>query len=186
MQSITCDKISRKTAYEKNWSSTIASIVAIPFLFLSQSALAYTIYVSNEKDNTISIIDGDSLEVTDTVEVGERPRGIVLSNDSKVLYMCTSDEDHVEVLDLETLKVTHSLPSRPDPELMQLNPEGTKLYIANEDDNLVTVVNVVERTKEVEIAVGIEPEGIGVSPDGAWLVNTVSYTHLTLPTICSV
>ena len=73
--------------------------------------------------------------------------------------MCTSDEDHVEVLDLETLKVTHSLPSGPDPELMQLNPEGTKLYISNEDDNLVTVVNVVERTKEVEIPVGIEPEG---------------------------
>jgi len=155
----------------------LSTIAASLFLLPFSNTFAYTIFVSNEKDNTISIIDGETLEVTDTVEVGERPRGIVLAHDGSVLYMCTSDEDHVEVLDLETLKVTHSLPSGPDPELMQLNPEGTKLYIANEDDNLVTVVNVVDRSKEVEIPVGIEPEGIGVSPDGSWLVNTSGPLH---------
>ena len=37
---------------------------------------------------------------------------------------------------------------------------------------------MVERTKEVEIPVGIEPEGIGVSPDGAWLVNTSETTNM--------
>ena len=116
-------------------------IGAVSFLFVF-NANAYDVYVSNEKDNTISIIDGETLTVTETVAVGERPRGIVLSNDNSVLYMCTSDEDHVEVLDLKTLKVTHTLPSGPDPELMSLNPEGTKLYIANEDDNLVTVVDL--------------------------------------------
>ena len=159
--------------------ATAPGMLVVALISLSaQPAYAYTIYVSNEKDNTISIVDGNTLEVTETVPVGERPRGIVLSHDGKVLYMCTSDEDHVEVLDLSTLKVTHSLPSGPDPELMQLNPEGTKLYIANEDDNLVTVVNVEERSKEVEIPVGIEPEGIGVSPDGKWLVNTSETTNM--------
>ncbi len=141
-------------------------------------AHAYTIYVSNEKDNTISVIDGESLEVTDTIEVGERPRGIVLSNDGALLYMCTSDEDHVEVLDLETREVLHSLPSGPDPELMDLSPDGKRLYIANEDDNMVTVVDVDEKRKVVEIPVGIEPEGIGLSPDGTMLVNTSETTNM--------
>ena len=121
------------------------------------------------------------LSVVDTVTIGEIPRGIVLSKDGSVLYMYTSDEDHVEVLNIKTLKVTHSLPLGPDSEfmqLMQLNPEGIKLYIANEDDNLVTLVNVDERTKEVAIPVGIEPEGIGVSPDGKWLVNTSESTDI--------
>lgn len=145
---------------------------------LSAPSMAYSIIVSNEKDNTISIIDGDSLEVVETVEVGQRPRGIVLSNDGSVLYMCTSDDNHVEVLDLETLKVLHNLPSGPDPELMALSPDGTFLYIANEDDNLVTVVNVDERLKVTEIPVGIEPEGIGLSPDGKWLVNTSETTNM--------
>ena len=112
---------------------------------VAQPALAYSIYVSSEKDNTISVIDGDSLEVIDTIEVGERPRGIVLSHDGKLLYVCTSDEDHVEALDIETGKVLYTLPSGPDPELMSLSADGTRLYIANEDDNMVTVVDVVER-----------------------------------------
>lgn len=161
----------------KGHSLSTYAVAVISFLYCAEVS-AYDIYVSNEKDNTISIIDGDTLEITDTVTVGERPRGIVLAHDGSVLYICTSDEDHVEVLDLKTLKVTHSLPSGPDPELMSLNPEGTKLYIANEDDNLVTVVNVNDRTKEVEIPVGIEPEGIGVSPDGKWLVNTSETTNM--------
>ena len=152
--------------------------IAFASMCLSASVAAHQIYVSNEKDNTISVIDGETLEVIDTIEVGERPRGIVLSHDGKYLYMCTSDEDHVEVLDLETKKVLHSLPSGPDPELMALSPDGSKLYIANEDDNLVTVVDVNERLKLTEIPVGIEPEGIGLSPDGAWLVNTSETTNM--------
>ncbi len=144
----------------------------------STSSVAYSIYVSNEKDNTISVIDGESLEVIDTIDVGQRPRGIVMSHDGKLLYMCTSDDNHVQVLDVETRKVLHTLPSGPDPELMALSPDGKYLYVANEDDNLVTVVDVEERLKVVEIPVGIEPEGIGLSPDGKWLVNTSETTNM--------
>jgi len=142
------------------------------------TAFAYTIYVSNEKDNTISVIDGDTLEVIDTIEVGQRPRGIVLSKDNTVLYMCTSDDDHIQVLDLETKKPTHTLPSGPDPELMALDGAGQRLFIANEDDNMVTVVDVEKRSKLEEIPVGIEPEGIGLSPDSKWLVNTSETTNM--------
>lgn len=158
---------------------TTLQLLAGLFAFsLSTSTFAYSIFVSNEKDNTISIIDGDSLEVVETVDVGQRPRGIVLSNDGTLLYMCTSDDNHVEVLDVESLKVLHTLPSGPDPELMALSPDGRYLYIANEDDNLVTVVDVEEKLKVTEIPVGIEPEGIGLSPDGKWLVNTSETTNM--------
>ncbi|MEE9321032.1 MAG: PQQ-dependent catabolism-associated beta-propeller protein [Granulosicoccus sp.] len=158
--------------------SVALTIMAVAGLVSTTTAHAYQVFVSNEKDNTISIIDGDSLEVVDTLNVGERPRGITLSADGKELYMCTSDDDHVQVLDIETLKVTHTLPSGPDPELMSLSADGNLLYIANEDDNLVTVVDVNDRIKVTEIPVGIEPEGIGVSPDGKWLVNTSETTNM--------
>ena len=65
-------------------------------------ALAATAYVSNEKDDSISVIDLDSLEVTDTLTVGMRPRGLLLSSDNKLLYICASDSDRVQVMDLAT------------------------------------------------------------------------------------
>ena len=84
----------------------------------------HVIYVSNEKDNTLSVINGESLEVTDVVKVGQRPRGITLSKDRKLLYICASDDDEIQVLDVDTLRVTGKLPSGPDPELMVLSPDG--------------------------------------------------------------
>src|SRR3954447_19259446 len=51
-------------------------------LFLGPlTALADTIYVSNEQDNPVSVIVSTSLEVTATLDVGRRPRGIVLNQD---------------------------------------------------------------------------------------------------------
>jgi len=112
----------------------VVSLVSIP-------SHAFTAYVSNEKDNTLTVIDGESMEVTDTIDIGERPRGLALSKDNALLFICTSEEDHVEVMDLETLKVTHTLPSGPDPEVIQLGSEGKRLYVANEDDNFQLASN---------------------------------------------
>ncbi len=70
---------------------------------LAGPAQAYTVYVSNEKDGTISVIDSNTLAVTQTVKVGRRPRGITLSKDGKFLFICASDDNRVEVLDTATV-----------------------------------------------------------------------------------
>ncbi len=86
-------------------------------------ANAYTAYVSNEKDDTISIIDTETLEVTGTIKVGQRPRGIILTKDEKYILVCASDDDTVEVIDRATKKIVKTLPSGPDPELFILHPD---------------------------------------------------------------
>jgi YVTN family beta-propeller protein len=108
---------------------------------LTSALLADTIYVSNEKDNTISVIDSLTNKVTNTIKVGQRPRGILLSNDYSKLYICASDDDTVQVMDTQTNKILYNLPSGEDPEQFALTPDGKELYIANEDDAIVTVVN---------------------------------------------
>ena len=75
-----------------------AALVAI--VGLSTPAMASLAYVSNEKDNTLSIIDTETQEVVETIDVGQRPRGILLSKDHTKLYICASDDDTVQVLDL--------------------------------------------------------------------------------------
>ena len=99
-------------------------------------------FVTNEKDNTVSIIDSAKLEVVKTVKVGQRPRGVILSKDAKWLLICASDDNNIQVFDARTMEFVKTLPSGPDPELFVLHPSGNPLYVANEDDNLVTVVDI--------------------------------------------
>ncbi len=121
---------------------------ASTLLLVSHAVDARTIYVSNEKGNSISIVDGDKLELVEEVAVGERPRGIVLSPDGKFLYVCASDDDTVQILDTATLEIVGTLPSGPDPEVIVISPDGKTLYAANEDDNLVTVIDIERRADD--------------------------------------
>ena len=77
---------------------------------LSNSAAAYTVYISNEKGNSITVIDSATLEVQTTIQVGQRPRGIVLTKDGKHLLICASDNDTVQILDIATKKIVGDLP----------------------------------------------------------------------------
>src|SRR3546814_18880632 len=122
---------------------------------------AMTIFVSNEKGNSITVIDGDTMEVTATVDVGNRPRGIALSEDNSLLYICVGDDDHIEVLDTESLEVVDTLPSGPDPELLVISPDGPRLYAANEGHNMSTVAGLKGGEAIAGIPVGAQPAGKG-------------------------
>ena len=149
----------------------IAVLACLPIAI--STAAADTIYVSNEKDNTITVIDGAKLEPIKTIPVGQRPRGIVLSKDENSLYICASDSDHVEVLDIATGKVVRTLPSGADPEFFALDPTGKLLYVANEDNSLVTVVDVERGAVVTEISGRRRTGGHGHQPG-----REVSRQHL--------
>ena len=141
-------------------------------------ASAFTVYVSNEKDNTVSVVDSTTMAVMRTLNVGQRPRGITISKDGKFVYLCASDDDTIEIIDTASAEIVGSLPSGPDPELFVLSPDGNTLYVANEDDNLVTVIDLARKAVLAEVPVGVEPEGMGISPDGKVLVNTSETTNM--------
>jgi len=119
----------------------LLTTTACAVLALSGPALANKVFVSNEKGNTISVIDTADWSVLTEFHGGNRPRGITISPNGKLLYVCASDDDLVRVFDTETYEELYTLPSGPDPELFVLHPSGNPLFIANEDDNIVTVVD---------------------------------------------
>src|SRR3954469_642607 len=80
-------------------------------------AHAFLAYVSNEKSNTVSVIDTESWTVTATIRVGQRPRGIELTRDGKSVLVAAGDDDTIQVIDVTSQKIVDTLPSGPDPEL---------------------------------------------------------------------
>ncbi|MGR3440885.1 YVTN family beta-propeller repeat protein [Salipiger abyssi] len=153
-------------------------LTAILTLLASPALAGGEIWVTNEKDDTISVIDIDSLEVTRTIPTGERPRGITFSHDYSRVYICASDSDAVQVMDPVSGEILHDLPSGEDPEQFVLHPDDRRLYIANEDDAITTVVDTETRRVIEQIDVGIEPEGMAVSPDGKIVITTSETTNM--------
>jgi YVTN family beta-propeller protein len=100
------------------------TLLSCALLLAAGHAVASTVWVSNEKDNSLSLIDMQTLQVTDTLPVGQRPRGLLLSHDNKLLYICASDSDRVQVMDVATRKIIKELPSGKDPEQFALHPNN--------------------------------------------------------------
>ena len=141
-------------------------------------ARAYEVFVTNERDNTVSVIDSKTFQVTRTFKVGQRPRGVVFSKDAKILYVCASDSDAVQEIDPDTGKLLHNLPSGEDPEQFAIAPDGKRLYIANENNAATTIIDLATRKPIGQIDVGIEPEGMAVSPDSNIAVTTSETTNM--------
>src|SRR3954454_15099200 len=134
---------------------TAAALAAIAML-LAAPCFAASIFVSNEKDNTISVLDSNTLQVTKTIKVSRRPRGIILSPDNKELFVAAGDGDIMDVIDTTTMQKSRELESGPDPELMAVDSKGERIYIANEDDSLVTIIDVKSGEVLGEVPVGVE------------------------------
>src|SRR2546429_7905687 len=72
------------------------------FALIGGQASAFTAYVSNEKSNTISVIDTDKFTVVKTIKVGQRPRGIELTKDGKFILVAVGDDDTIQVIYVRT------------------------------------------------------------------------------------
>src|SRR4051794_26827285 len=67
-----------------------ASIAPSPPARARSAASGPRVYVSNEDSNDITVIDSSTDEVTGTIFVGKRPRGIRLSPDGNTLLVALS------------------------------------------------------------------------------------------------
>jgi len=156
----------------------VLGLSLIGLLLSFDSAQAFLAYVSNEKGNSVSVIDTDKMETVATIKTGQRPRGIAVSHDGKSVFVALGDDDTIQVFDAKSLAAAGELPSGPDPEQFTLDPAGKILYVANENDAMVTVIDLDKRAAIGEVSVGIEPEGLVVSPDSRVLICTSETTSM--------
>ncbi len=155
-----------------------AALALILLLLAASPARAYMAYASNEKDDTISVIDLAKMQVVKTVPTGQRPRGMALTSDGKRLLVCLGDSNRIDIFDTATWQVVGSIDT-PDPEYAALRlPENNPLYVSNENNALITVWNIDTRKQLVQMPTGVEPEGMAVSPDGQLIVNTTETTNM--------
>jgi YVTN family beta-propeller protein len=126
------------------------------------------IYVTNQLDNTASVIDGDTHKIVATVRVGVSPAQMAVSPDRKSVYVANTGSDTVSVLNTVDNSVarTIALPRRSRPTDAALSPSGRYLYTADGGANRVSVLDTRFRRVVTSVRVGTQPLGVAVAPDG--------------------
>ncbi|MEE2982893.1 MAG: PQQ-dependent catabolism-associated beta-propeller protein [Pseudomonadota bacterium] len=154
--------------------------IATLLLFLSLATVtcaAGRVFVTNERSDSVSVIDIETNKVVKTIPVGNRPRGIGLAPDGSEIYVAVSGDNHIAVIDRETLEVVRTFPSGDDPETFDVHNNGN-IYISNEEDAKASVYNPKTGELIAEIEVGIEPEGVAISPDGMRVIITSESSNM--------
>lgn len=162
---------------------------------ISTTYAAERIYVTNEREGSVSVIDPSTEKVIQTIPVGKRPRGIHLSPDGKFAYVALSgtpitkpgDErpamnadksaDGIGEIDLSSGKLITKIDSGSDPEQFDLTRDGKFIFVSNEDANAASLIDLAQKSVIKTFPVGSEPEGVTVSPDGKLIFVTSETTN---------
>lgn len=144
------------------------------------------IYVTDERDGNVVVVDPAAGTVVASIPVGKRPRGAHLSANGTELLVALSgspvappgvDEstlpppdrsaDGIGVVDLAARRLSRMLPAGQDPETFDISPDGRFAYLSNEETAEMSALDLTTG-KIVGVAkVGDEPEGVTVRPGGA-------------------
>jgi len=98
-------------------------------VFFTQTVFAQStgrVFVTNERSNTVSVINGTTHQVEATIDIGERPRGIGISPDGSEVYVAISNENKIAVFDPKSLKVLRKFNVGEDPEAFAVHPNEYK------------------------------------------------------------
>lgn len=139
------------------------------------------VYVTNSNlaTSTVSVVNTSTNLVTATIPVGKEPYGIAITPDGSRLFVANSNASAtatstVSVISTASNTVTTTIPGFSSARNIAINPAGTRAYISDYGANTVVVLDLVNDLILGPIPVGVNPEGIAVSPLGS-PVYAVSY-----------
>jgi len=89
-----------------------------------------TVYVANEGDDSVSVIDGATGTVMATILVGSSPRGIAVDETTDTVYVANSGDQTVSVIDGATDEVSATLTIGADPDAVAVDPVTDTIFVS--------------------------------------------------------
>ncbi len=124
------------------------------------------IYIANEASNNVSVIDGETNEVVDTVVVGQSPRGIAVNTSTNRVYVANSADNNVNIISATTNQVVNTAPVGISPQCIGINTASNKIYVANKDSDNISVIDGFTNMTVATVTVNVAPNGIAVNDVG--------------------
>ncbi|MCE0486361.1 YncE family protein [Ornithinimicrobium sediminis] len=127
------------------------------------------VLVSNWCDSTVSVVDIETAQETETIPIAAAPRGIDVMPDNTTAYVAAMYADKLFKVDLEagTSEVAMDTPRKP--RHLNLSDDGAYLYMAVSGSD--TIYKIDTATDEIvdQVESGREPRSMILSSDGTAL-----------------
>lgn len=138
-----------------------------------------TIYVSNEADSTLDIVDARSLKVTAHVPLTGHPNNMAVGKDGRFVYVgIRRDPGGVDIIDTTTKTKIKNVSTKGTIHNVYVTPDGKYAVAGSIDGRSINVIDA--RTNEMawimDMDLGVRPMTFNTNPDGStkWIFVQVS------------
>jgi len=108
----------------------VVVLSALTALGTARPGVASTLYITNTKSNSVSIIDTNTLEVVRTIPLGSgKPNRVVFQPDGKLAWVVYDKSHDLGVIDAESRKLVRRLEIGGNPYNLSFSPDGRRLYV---------------------------------------------------------
>jgi YVTN family beta-propeller protein len=107
-----------------------AALVAVAGVLVATPATAATLFVTNTKSDSVSIIDTSTLEVTGTIPLGRgKPNRIVFHPEGRFAWVVYDKSRDLGIIDVEARKLVKRVKIGGNPYNLAFTPDGRYLYV---------------------------------------------------------
>jgi YVTN family beta-propeller protein len=117
------------------------------------------IYVTNEGDNNLMIIDLSTEKLAMTIPTGKTPHALAFTENGKC-YVNNRGSKDLTVIDANKRELTRTIPLPATSFQLALSPDGKTLAVAYKDALKISFINTATDEIIKTVAIGKEPEGV--------------------------
>jgi YVTN family beta-propeller protein len=140
----------------------ISTLSNVPAFLLALDPVTDRIYVADQQNESLDIVDGATNQLLTTVNFGSGPLRPVVNSTTNKIYVPIPSQNVLKVVDGSTFAVA-TVNVGVGPSGVGVNATTNKIYVANADDNTVTVIDgVTLGTTTVPVDEG--PLAVAVNP----------------------
>ena len=117
-------------------------------------------YITNQGDNTVSVINLNSLKKVKTINVGVAPLGITVLQKKQLVFIGNVGTDDISVIDAVNDKLIKTIKLHTAPLSLTSNSEETEIYITDWFKNNILTISVEDLKVSGSFKVGKTPSGV--------------------------
>jgi YVTN family beta-propeller protein len=128
------------------------------------------VYVSNESESVLDVVDRVSGQVTNKIELSARPNNITITKDGRrVLVGIRTLPGAVDVIDITSLTRAKTIPVNRSVHNIYVTPDGKYAVVGSIESKTATIIDLAtdQIAWEVEFDRGVRPMAFETNPDGS-------------------